>query len=1022
MDSVDVGTEVQDIRNRSRKGVVISGIEVFTGRSMVKVRWSDNSIARIPLSRLETMTEARDVWSLLRAKSFGGIDDFTRNFTHRKLLNPVDDTLYTLLASRTKLLPHQFKPLVKFLDSIHRRYLIADEVGLGKTIEAGIILSELRARGLLGSLMIFCPNHLRQKWESELLHRFDQKCTIVGSRSEWNAIMDEIQERGRQDLNLIVGHKTLAARPILDRLAMGAPAFDLLIVDEAHHFKNSETIGRHVLGELADSANQLLLLTATPLQTRSDNLLSLLRLLDYREFQNKTLFHQRLDTNRHIVSAERALRRSALDGPSMAAALAEAERSLRDIPDDQRRLFGLEGASGFDGLTERITSCLTEPSVERVMDIAEELREINLLAPYVTRTRKVDVQQTCKRHVESVRPERLTAAEEQFYEVTVEWFRDEVEERHGEQSVLFLSRTFERRLSSSLHGFAAYLLRGGPAADSILATPPEHVLDAARALGRGDTKFDALRRLLDGIRRDHPDEKVIIFASFRHTIRYLAHRLNQAGWQHEVIHGGIPMAPGDEHRDERGRRVKRFLSDPDCKLLLSSNVGGEGLDLQRASIVVNYDLPWNPATLEQRIGRVDRYGQEAEIVRILNFVLPGTVEDVIYTRVLHRLHMFEEAIGDFAEILGEILGELSLAFLRDRLTPAELEEQAREAALRVEQNRQHLDSVLEREGELVAYDEEFADQLRTLERRGQTIRPEDLRRLVDGILQQRFPGSWIRPSDGRDGVFDLYVDPGLMDQLKRYHSTSDSGAIWSLIHAVNLREVVQVTFDGQVAESEGDVVLLTSRHPVLQMLVRDETDPADFHSVAAVRLPPQDALASEDGMLALIDASFVIGPQHRRYLMPVWIAEGQIARSEHSREMLRAILDTGEATVPARAPSGPELETLLARAQDAAYEELDRTVDRIVRLEEARIRPRVEELRERYDRRIARSRIRLRDLDMEAGDTPQELERLERKRKSARDYLRRLTREKTVKIKQLEQLPEPESRVEAVGATWVEFG
>jgi hypothetical protein len=112
---------------------------------------------KVPMQHLERFEETDTLEGLLRSGSFGGHEDFVRNFTHRKLVHPVDDTLYTLHASRTRLLPHQFKPLLRFLDSMHRRYLIADEVGLGKTIEAGIILSELRARASLGGVMILCP-------------------------------------------------------------------------------------------------------------------------------------------------------------------------------------------------------------------------------------------------------------------------------------------------------------------------------------------------------------------------------------------------------------------------------------------------------------------------------------------------------------------------------------------------------------------------------------------------------------------------------------------------------------------------------------------------------------------------------------------------------------------------------------------------------------------------------------------------------------------------------------------------
>lgn len=1026
MAEVVVGSEVQDIRQRDRKGTVIALGQRIGGREMVKVRWDDSSVQTIPLARLELFQAKRDVRSLLALpafRGFGGIEDFIRNFTHRKLINPVDDTLYTLHASRTKLLPHQFKPLIRFLDSIHRRYLIADEVGLGKTIEAGIILSELRARRQLRSAMIFCPNHLRTKWEREMLDRFDERFRIIASRRDWNSLLDQMEEEGAADLRVIVGHKTLASRAVLERLTEGAPRFDLLVVDEAHHFKNTETIGRQLLGELSDSAGQLLLLTATPLQTHADNLLSLLRLLDEPAFQSRELFAQRLEVNAHLVHAERRLRTSDLNEESQRTAAAAAAQDLDRVPPYLRSRFGLELDDLVAELRDKASEAGAPLLISSLVDLSARLRERNLLAPYITRTRKVEVQQTCHRHVESVRPEQLTEKERAFYRLTVEWFREEVERRHGEQSVLFLSRTFERRLSSSLHGFARSLLNGTfSRGDSLLSDPPDHVLMAARELGREDSKFDLLCKMLDGLRREHPNEKIIIFASYRATLQYLSHRLSARGWDYEIIHGGVPMVPGDPQRDERGRRVDRFLHAPECRLLISSNVGGEGLDLQRASVVVNYDLPWNPATLEQRIGRVDRFGQKAEIIRVLNIVLPGTVEDVVFSRVYDRLRLFETAIGDFAEILGGIVKHLSFAFLRRDLTEEDLEEQARLAALRVEQTRRDLDEVLDRERELVAFDDDFADQLRTMDRHAQSIKPADLQRLVDGILRQRFPRSWIRPAGsnglGEPSIFDFYVDPDLKARLKALlDGNRDSGVVWRFIRAVNEREAVRVTFDGETAEANSDLILLTSRHPVLQLLVRAESDPTDFHPVSAVQLPPQASLAVESGLLILLDAEFALGEQKRHYLMPVWIVDGQVRDFSIARQILRLALDAGSSVVPRQAPTPEDLVEWVDRAESAGDAELMRIMNRIVTQEENRIRPRVAELSERYTRRIAKSTSRVQELEYIHMDEQERAKKL----KNARGYLRRLHRERRDEIERLSRLPEPSSELSVIGATWVEF-
>lgn len=1023
--AIEAGTDVQDIRQRTRKGVILGPADDLAGRQMVKVKWDDGGVQTIPVDRLERYRVKCDVRSLLLDGSFGGIEDFLRNFTHRKLLNPVDDTLYSLHASRTKLLPHQFKPLIKFLDSVHRRYLIADEVGLGKTIEAGIIMSELRARRQLRNALIFCPNHLRTKWASEMLNRFDERFKIVSSRKEWRDLVETSNEQGIAESRLIVGHKTLGSRAVLEQLTEGAPGFDLVIVDEAHHFKNSESIGRRVLGEIADSAHQLLLLTATPLQTDSNNLLSLLRLLDEPGFRDRALFEDRLRTNARIVRSERILRAAQHTPISLRVAMQSAMQELSQVRDIADRRFGLDVTGTIEDIKSRIATNQHEPAVTDVVALTSRLRELNLLAPYITRTRKVEVQQSCKRHVESVRPPSLTAAEQHFYRSAVEWFRSEVAERYGDSSVLFLSRTFERRLSSSFHGFGRFLLSGAfNKQAAILGNPPTRVFDAARSLGDTDSKFDELRRLLDRIRDENPHEKVIVFASFRATLAYLSRRLAECGWEHEVIHGGVPMVPGDAVKDERGRRVHRFLHDPNCRLLLSSNVGGEGLDLQRASVVVNYDLPWNPATLEQRIGRIDRFGQRAEIIRVLNLILPGTVEDVIFTRVYDRLQLFESAIGDCAEILGGILKALSAEFLRREMNEQDLDEQARLASIRIEQTRRDTGEILERERELIAFDDDFADQLRSLDRHANTVKPSDLQRLIDGILQERFRRSWLRPSglgsttSEASQVFDLYVDPDLKQRIQAsLAGARDSGVIWRFIRAVNEREVVRVTFDGETAEADDDLILLTSRHPVLQMLVRSESDPAQFHPVSAVKMPALQDLSPQPGLLVLIDGQFSLGEQQRRYLMPIWIVAGTTAEPPLARQVLRCVLDHAKSAVPRSVPSGNELGCWLDSAENVAEAELLKIMRRILAQEEARIRPRVTEMKERYNRRISKAALRVFELEHAFSDNDGHHKRL----RNARNYHRRLTREKDERLQRLTRLPEPSSEFQTVGAVWIEF-
>ena len=151
------------------------------------------------------------------------------------------------------------------------------------------------------------------------------------------------------------------------------------------------------------------------------------------------------------------------------------------------------------------------------------------------------------------------------------------------------------------------------------------------------------------------NNKALAFSTFRHTLAYIARHMADTGLRYGLVHGGV----ADEERAELRRRFALPKEDPDAlDVLLSSEVGSEGLDFQFCDLLINYDLPWNPMRVEQRIGRIDRYGQASETVAIVNLVTPGTVDADIYERCLLRIGVFRHAVGGSEEILGEITREI----------------------------------------------------------------------------------------------------------------------------------------------------------------------------------------------------------------------------------------------------------------------------------------------------------------------------------------------------------------------------
>jgi superfamily II DNA or RNA helicase len=1023
---------VRDMRNRSRTGTVSCEPTLRSGRPKVRVDWDDGSSGWITTSLLVTATDDLSLKALLRGRAFGGREDFVRNFTHRKLLSPVDDTLYTLNASRTQILPHQFKPLVKFLDSVHRRYLIADEVGLGKTIEAGIIISELRARQALGGVLIVCPNMLREKWQSELDRRFDEDFKIIGARRDWLSLSAKWLEEGTEGARYIIGRSTIAAKEILEAVEQGAPSFDLIIVDEAHYAKNTATKFRQIIGDLADAADKLLLLTATPLQTKVDDLLSLLRLVDEQAFQQRHLFEDRLLVNRSLVTAETALRRSLLDDTARSAACVDAFVRLEDISGPDERLFGLDEG----GRLSLIRSQLSEgsegtPDYEAMLNLADRLAELNLLSPYITRTRKIDVQSTCQRRVAALRP-TLKEAEREFYRLASEWIRNSILERHGPERVVFLSREPERRLASSFHGFWRRLKHGK--AQDLLGMPPPELEETFEQIRGTDTKYAKLRKALRELWKTDPEAKVVIFASFRATISHLDRRLRHDGIEHEVIHGGVPMDPAepdDPVKNERAFRIEKFLSDPKCQVLVSSNVGGEGLDMQRASVVVNYDLPWNPATVEQRIGRIDRFGQEREVIHVINMLLPDTVEDLIFTRLLFRLHLFETTVGDLAHVLGPIVTQLTRDFLSQELTTQQFEDRLRDAETRGLNGIKDRQALIERENEFIAYDQDFVDQLRHMEASARTIRPDEVAAVCTGIVQRHFTKSHLLPAEVLPGhpaeaqLFELYADFELREFLKRCLRERPTTVLSRFLARIPEASPRLVTFDGETAEKVTEVTLLTTRHPFVRELVRFAHEADTLHPVSAVHVNDPTEVSSP-GLLALFAARLKFGQEVRRFLIPIFTPLGASPLDETaSRKVLRETLDRSVTSAGHSAPSGDELTALFEVARRRAEDAVGSLADRILERETQRIRPRVGEFKTRYDRRIDRQRGRLRDVRLalafgQSEVDQKELKVLEERETKIEAYRKRLVREQKRGVELLQRLPEVEEIIEPVGAVWIE--
>jgi superfamily II DNA or RNA helicase len=713
--AVRPGTRVYSRTDRSLVGTIRSEPIVKFGRQMCTVLWDGQ---RVPVAvPVVAITEDEVVLSAAERIVSGALDSLPRlmaRLTHEKIADPRDDVIYSVRTAAADFHPYQFRPVVKLVREDAGGILIADEVGLGKTIEAGYILKELKARDRFGfkRAMIVCPATLRSKWQEEMSRRFGERFEILDADG-LRTVIDRVSAQvGDSGLQVIVSYETIRVADIQSRLSELAPV-DLVICDEAHHLRNPATRIHKALHDFRPSVSNLVLLSATPIQIRADNLRVLLALIAPDRVQDGVGFGRQLAANQQLVLAESMLLKNDPEVREGAARIVDElvqDHELIGIPVQHLRL-----------LSARIRALATDSSASERVDIAADIRDAGPFSTILTRTRRRDVQTGGAVRRANV----LDVCFSQDERIVHDWFLDMARRRYaeavegnaiGRMASVSLQRMFSSSLQASLRQIAdQQALSGLDEGDGegggrvpAMGELPAEVRRSAESLLRGkvDTKYDSLLAAIRRFLEESPREKFVVFSFYKRTLAYLATRLCEDGIACVLIDGDVPSNPHRPSRDERGRRIRRFREDADISVLLSSEVGSEGLDFQDVcSTVVNYDLPWNPMRIEQRIGRVDRYGQQSPAVTVINFKVGGTIEDDVYQRLLDRIQIFRSSIGDLDVILGEVEEHIEKIVMTRGLSDADVERLAKEAADRVESLRRIAEEIGDAQDMLVSRDD-----------------------------------------------------------------------------------------------------------------------------------------------------------------------------------------------------------------------------------------------------------------------------------------------------------------------------
>lgn len=547
-----------------------------------------------------------------------------------KIKNEASSGILSSLSSGIIPLPHQLHVLNRAMENNNIRYILADEVGLGKTIEAGMIIKELKTRGLVQRVLVVCPTGLVTQWASEMQEKFHEKFNIIlpsdydtikrltdsndvyGQYDQIISPMDSIKPIEKHigwDEEKIEKYNDERIYSIINS------GWDLIIIDEAHRVAGSSSeVARYKLGYLLSQASPyLLLLSATPHNGKTDPFLRLVRLLDEDAFPNaKSIVKEQVAP--YLIRTEK---REAIDNNGDLL-FKNRVTHLVQLNWDERHTLQRE-------LYEMVSSYVSKSYNKALRNKKKNMCLIFLLIimQRMVTSSTAAVRQSLERRLEILKSQATRIGnlkEEDLAELNIE---DNLEEALEAISLNLEEEIAELELIISTAKQAEY----------------QHP----------DVKVERLTDTLDEILSEDRNQKLIIFTEFVATQLYLKSLLESKGYSVTILNGGMNM----EERDEAMREFKTKTT-----VFISTDAGGEGLNLQFANIIINYDLPWNPMKIEQRCGRADRIGQKRD-VHIYNFIVSDTVESRVREVLEEKLSVILEEMGvdKYSDVLDSEMAE-----------------------------------------------------------------------------------------------------------------------------------------------------------------------------------------------------------------------------------------------------------------------------------------------------------------------------------------------------------------------------
>jgi SNF2 family DNA or RNA helicase len=605
--------------------------------------------------------------------------------------------------SRLSLMPHQINVAHRLSEEYSPRLILADEVGLGKTIEAGIFIKESIARNLAQRILIIVPATLVKQWQFELSNKFFIDFIIYDGKKVKELTNKRAVKAQETYINPFYNNNLIICSLQFARNRKYAGlisqiSWDIIIFDEAHHLRRylmnaatgnyRETLNFELARKLSTSTESILLLSATPLQLHSFELYSLIELIqresfdnfsDFEHFRKNMPFINLLVSNLNqidklnkfeVQNTFKLLRdlnyidKKESDSEVLDKLSKDSFKStlLKRIEKDHTLSQFLirnrkKNVFAEDLLNKRIVKTILVNPSKQEMELYKEIRlylakiynssiskenvgigfVITTLQKLLTSSKAAFLKSLERRLEQIQRLKTISVDLDELIEEDPEFFESELEDEYLDTEFTY---SFTEKNKKESKETALDLINQ----EKIL----KEFYNKLKELPY-DSKIIKLIELVKQIHEQNPYEKIIIFSQFVDTVFHLKQSLESQKEKYyvEIFYGGM-------NKEEKDKAVERFRNHKIFSILISTEIGGEGRNFQFARVLINYDLPWNPMKLEQRIGRLDRIGQKSKEIYIYNFYLEGTIEADIVFALDKRIHLFEESIGHLEPIIGTI--------------------------------------------------------------------------------------------------------------------------------------------------------------------------------------------------------------------------------------------------------------------------------------------------------------------------------------------------------------------------------